>query len=186
MMSSSSSFQTRYPWTSRPLIANAAMGGFAGAPLATAVSQSGGIGFIGAVDDMEKLDQQLHSTKSLLQNTKLNSASPSTLPIGVGFLVFAVALEKAVAVMEKHRPAAIWLACPRKTEDLDIWSKAMKTASPDSRIWIQVASVTMAMHVASACSPDVLIIQGSDAGGHGPYPGAWIVTLVPETRDALD
>jgi nitronate monooxygenase len=181
-----SSFQNRYPWTSHPLIANAAMGGFAGAPLAAAVSQAGGIGFIGAVDDMEKLDKELHFAKSSLQQTNLKAANSSTLPIGVGFLVFAVGLEKAVAVIEKHRPVAVWLACPRKTEDLEIWSKVMKKASPDSRIWIQVASVSMAMHMAATCSPDVIILQGSDAGGHGPFPGAGIISLVPETRDALD
>jgi hypothetical protein len=54
----SSSFQLHYPWTSRPLIANAAMAGFAGPDLA------GGIGFIGVVKDMAKLDQQLTSAKS--------------------------------------------------------------------------------------------------------------------------
>jgi nitronate monooxygenase len=29
-------------------------------------------------------------------------------------------------------------------------------------------------------------MQGSDAGGHGPCPGAGIVSLVPETRGTLD
>ncbi|KAE9375781.1 inosine monophosphate dehydrogenase [Stipitochalara longipes BDJ] len=181
-----SSFQKQYPWTSSPLIANAAMGGFAGPGLATAVSRAGGIGFIGAVNDMVKLDQQLNSTKSLLKDNNIKAANPSTLPIGVGFLLFVVSLEEAIAVISRHLPAIVWLACPAQEGDLEIWSNAVRKAAPASKIWIQIASVSVALRVASACSPDVLIMQGSDAGGHGPFPGAGIVSLVPETRDALD
>jgi nitronate monooxygenase len=178
--------QEHYPWTSRPLIANAAMAGFAGPDLAAGVSRAGGIGFIGVVKDMAKLDRQLTSAKHLLQDDKLEAASSSTLPVGIGFLLFAAPLDDAIAVIGRHRPAIVWLACPAQEEDFETWNKAMKNASPASRIWIQVASVSVARRVASTCSPDVLIMQGSDAGGHGPLPGAGIVSLVPETRDALD
>jgi nitronate monooxygenase len=181
-----SSFQEDYPWTSRPLIANAVMGGFAGPGLGAAVSRAGGIGFISAIRDMAKLDQDLISTTSLLKDDNLKVASPSTLPIGVGFLLFAVSLHEATAVISRHRPAIIWLACPAQEEDFETWSKAIRKSSPASRIWIQVASVSVALRVASKCSPDVLIMQGADAGGHGPFPGAGVVSLVPETRDALD
>lgn len=180
------SFQERYPWTSRPVIANAAMGDLAGPSLATAVTQAGGIGFIGSVNDMEELDQQLRSAKSLLKDSSLKVVDPAMLPIGVGFLLFAISFDEAAAVIARHLPAIIWLACPTEVEDFEIWSKAMKKISPGSRIWIQVASVAVALRVASTCAPDVLIMQGSDAGGHGPFPGAGIVSLVPETRDALD
>jgi len=60
----SSYIQEQYPWASSPLIASAAMGGFSGPALATAVSRAGGIGCIGAINDMEKLDQQLKSAKA--------------------------------------------------------------------------------------------------------------------------
>lgn len=63
-----SSFQAQSPWTSRPLIANAAMAGFAGHDMAAGISRAGGIGFIGVVKDMAKLDQQLASAKYLLQD----------------------------------------------------------------------------------------------------------------------
>jgi nitronate monooxygenase len=183
----SSSFKSRYPWTSHPPIANAAMGGgFAGVPLATAVSQAGGVGFIGTAGDMKKLGQQLHSAASILQIANIKAAVPGTLPIGVGFLLFLGGLDEAVAVISQHRPAVIWLSMPRVKEDFEIWSRAMKKASPHSRVWIQVASVDDAVHLAATCAPDVLIMQSSDAGGHGPFPGAGIISLVPETRDALD
>ena len=83
------------------------MGGYAGSALATAVSLAGGIGFIGSVDDMTKLDQQLHSARSTLQHENLKVTDSSTLPLGVGFLLFVAPLEDAVAVIERHRPAAI-------------------------------------------------------------------------------
>ena len=34
--------------------------------------------------------------------------------------------------------------------------------------------------------PDVLVVQGSDAGGHGLAQGAGVITLVPEVSDAID
>jgi nitronate monooxygenase len=39
--------------------------------------------------------------------------------------------------------------------------------------------------IAKACEPDVFVIQGTDAGGHGLNRGAGIISLVPETVDAL-
>jgi nitronate monooxygenase len=54
----SSYIQEQYPWASSPLIASAAMGGFSGPALATAVSRAGGIGCIGAINDMEKLAEK--------------------------------------------------------------------------------------------------------------------------------
>lgn len=109
-----------------------------------------------------------------------------TLPLGVGFLLFAAKLESAAAVVAKHRPAVVFLSCPRETQDLATWANAMRAASPESRVWIQVPSVTAAVEVARLCAPDVLVLQGADAGGHGGSPGAGLITLVPETRDALD
>jgi nitronate monooxygenase len=182
----SSSLKEQYPWTTYPIIANAAMGGYAGPALAAAVSRAGGIGFIGALKDMAKLNEQLVSAKSLLKDGNFEVANQVTLPIGVGFLLFTVSLDEAIPVISRQLPAIVWLACPTQEEDFETWSKAVRKASPSSRIWIQVASVSVALRVASTCEPDVLIMQGSDAGGHGPFPGAGIVSLVPETRDALD
>jgi nitronate monooxygenase len=54
-----------------------------------------------------------------------------------------------------------------------------------TKIWIQVGSVAEAVAVAKACESDAFVIQGTDAGGHGLNRGAGIVSLVPETTDAL-
>lgn len=182
----SPSFKERYPWTLSPPVANAAMEGFAGAALAVAVSQAGGIGFIGATLVKGELDKQLDTAKSLFLSGNLEVKEVGTLPLGVGFLVFITKLEDAAKVVALHRPAIVWLACAPKVEDFEIWTKAMRAASPSSKIWIQLASVDVAIQVAKICEPDVLIMQTSDAGGHGPCPGAGLTSLIPETRDALD
>ncbi|KAF3385034.1 hypothetical protein F1880_003112 [Penicillium rolfsii] len=46
-------------------------------------------------------------------------------------------------------------------------------------------SVKAALDVAQASHPDALVLQGSDAGGHGHQDGASIVSLVPEVMDTL-
>ncbi|KFZ08782.1 hypothetical protein V502_09142 [Pseudogymnoascus sp. VKM F-4520 (FW-2644)] len=180
-----SSIYTHYPWTSRPLIANAPMAGFAGSRLATAVTIAGGLGFIGAAVDMGILSTQLEEATSVLAGSHISTTGP-TLPIGVGFLIFAAKVEDAAAVVAHHRPATILLSCPPEPQDFAFWIKAMHAASPESRIWIQIAGVAAAVEVAQLCSPDVLVLQAADAGGHGGSPGAGLVSLVPETRDALD
>jgi nitronate monooxygenase len=45
--------------------------------------------------------------------------------------------------------------------------------------------VKEAEEVVRACKPDVLVVQGGDAGGHGLNTAASIVTLVPEIADML-
>ena len=54
-----------------------------------------------------------------------------------------------------------------------------------TKIWIQIGTVKDAIEVARSCHPDVLVVQGADAGGHGLVQGAGIVTLLPEVADSL-
>jgi nitronate monooxygenase len=176
--------KTEYSWTSSPLIANAPMAGFAGARLATAVSLAGGLGFIGAAIDMSSLSTELSKSEKILTSTNISNEN-GTLPIGVGFLLFAAKIDDAIPVISKYQPAAIILSCPSTTHDFVIWVQALRVASPKSRIWIQLTNVALAIQVAKLCAPDVLVMQGADAGGHGGCPGAGIVSLVPETVDAL-
>ncbi|CAF9941982.1 hypothetical protein IMSHALPRED_003135 [Imshaugia aleurites] len=42
-----------------------------------------------------------------------------------------------------------------------------------------------AIDVARICHPDVLVVQGADAGGYGLAQGAGIVSLLPEVADSL-
>ena len=174
--------QSAYPWTETPLIANAPMGGFAGAALATAVTGAKGLGFIGAVFSMSELTSQLEEASTTL----LGTPQPSqTLPVGVGFLCFAAKLEDAVPVVARFKPGAVWLFAAQKLEDFAAWSSRIRAVSPSSQIWIQVGSVEGALQIARLAAPDVLVMQGLDAGGHGWEKGAGIVSLLPETKDTL-
>ena len=50
---------------------------------------------------------------------------------------------------------------------------------------MQVGSVGQALEVAKTTKPDVLVLQGTDAGGHGLARSASVISLVPEVVDAL-
>ncbi|KAL9619602.1 MAG: hypothetical protein Q9160_005789 [Pyrenula sp. 1 TL-2023] len=194
---------TTYPWTSLPLICNAPMGGYSGpfarSPLAVAVTQAGGIGFIGTVADIKgETAQELTKARDLLSasghyppnqtdndNDNDNDNADAVLPIGVGFLPCLAALEDCIEVVRAHRPAVVWFFAARELGDYAVWTRAMREVSPKSRVWVQVGSVAAAVEVAGACEPDVLVVQGIDAGGHAFEKGAGVISLVPEVGDAL-
>lgn len=93
----------------------------------------------------------------------------------------------AVQTVKKHLPAAVWLYAPKHNQDLGHWSREIRAASLGrTQIWVQVGTVTEAMEVMKVARPDVLVLQGADAGGHGLRQSASIISLVPETRDALE
>lgn len=80
----------------------------------------------------------------------------------------------------------MWLFAPRDISNLEKWTTETRRATNGAtKIWIQVGSVAEATDIAKACEPDVFVMQGTDAGGHGLNRGAGIISLVPETIDAL-
>ncbi|GAB1734255.1 hypothetical protein NU195Hw_g3207t1 [Hortaea werneckii] len=173
------SFQACFPWVKRPFIANAPMAGFANAPLAIAVYQAGGLGFVGSVDDMSALSNNLSQIENAVPRHN------GILPIGVGFLPFIVKKEEALPVLNRYRPAAVWLFAAKHLSDYATWVEDIRDQSPGSQVIIQVGSVSAAVRIAQEAHPDALCIQGLDAGGHGLEKGAGIITLLPEVRDAL-
>ena len=178
------SLQAALPWTASPLIINAPMAGFAGGPLASAVTLSGGLGFIGVVFDMDALRSELQTAKAAFSSDATLS-SHKTLPIGVGFLPFVAKLEQALPILEEFKPAVVWLFAAKQLSDYTEWANRVREVSPESKIWIQVGGVAAAVEIARAVKPDVLVLQGADAGGHGFEKGAGIISLFPEAFDAL-
>jgi nitronate monooxygenase len=172
------------PWTASPLIINAPMAGFAGGALASAVTLAGGLGLIGNDANMDNARRQLRIASDALANHP-SLASSSTLPIGIGFLPFITKLEGVIALIEEFKPAVVWLFAAKELDDYAQWATALHKASPESQIWVQVGSVAAALHVARTAKPDVLCLQGADAGGHGYEKGAGIISLVPEACDTL-
>lgn len=172
------------PWTLSPLVVNAPMGDFAGPALAAAVSRAGGLGMIGAMLDAELLSNQLREASEALSGIPSHG---DTLPVGVGLLLFALKEKQPqmIGVFTRHKPAVVWLFAEHHLDDYSVWAAEIRKALPGSQLWIQVASVAGALELARGAMPDVLVMQGTDAGGHGWEKGAGIVSLVPETKDAL-
>lgn len=180
--------QTDYPWTKAPLIAGAPMRLIALSAMATEVSKAGGLGFVGAGSDVAELDtmladvQRRASTTTCLRNVK------DVLPVGVGFLIWAgeKLLQNALPIVQKYQPAAIWLFAPNHSEELVRWTREMrKVTDGKTKIWIQIGTVADAVEVTQLCAPDVLVVQGVDAGGHGLMQGAGLIPLLPEVDDAV-
>lgn len=191
-MSFRSIFTTSYPWTKAPLVANAPMLNIAQPPLAHCVSEAGGLGFIAAGLDVSSLEDKLKTAQKLAEGSGETSiqqhyAKTRVLPVGVGFINWGADLETSIAAFEKYTPCAAWLFAPREIPgDLKPWVERVRAAtSGKTQIWVQVGTVTEAVEVVRAFAPEVLVVQGADAGGHGLAQSASVVTLVPEVRDAL-
>ena len=160
-----------------------------GPKLAVAVSKAQGIGFIGPGAKPMDMDSDLKEAKELCAQSPLLQKVVETgiLPIGVGFQTWAGDLSIASSLIKSYKPAAAWLFAPRHGQtEIDDWAKALREASSQTQIWLQVASVKdAAAAVHSQQVPDVLVIQGNDAGGHSLVKGAGILTLLPEIADML-
>jgi nitronate monooxygenase len=110
------------------------------------------------------------------------------LPIGVGFICWTTSLSLASEALSKTalKPAAIWLFAPHKISDLAEWTTQIRHATNNvTKIWIQVGTVAEALQAAKECNPDILVIQGYDAGGHGLVKSSSLISLLPECYDAL-
>jgi len=140
------------------------------------------LGFVSSIFDMAQVDKELEKSRELLSAIE---APDNVLPVGVGFLVFVAKLEEAAPVIEKHRPAAAWLFAAKSLDDYATWTNKIREVSPSTRIWIQTGSVSSALHIARTCQPDVLVLQGADAGGHGYERSVGVIALLPETKDTL-
>ncbi|PLN78298.1 putative oxidoreductase [Aspergillus taichungensis] len=192
-MSSKSTLQKSYPWVTTPLVASAPMLNIALPPLAVSVSAAAGLGFLAAGFDVSDLDQKLSQAANLVHQlppsplTK-HYADTGILPIGVGFINWGADLAQSIAALEKYRPCAVWLFAPEdQPRGLVPWVERVRAATRGAtQIWVQVGAVGEAVTVAETLRPDVLVVQGSDAGGHGLARSASVVTLVPEVVDALE
>ena len=163
-----------------------------GPELALAVSSARGLGFIGPGAKPEDTITDLAKARDLLDAATVktfNRAAISTgLPIGAGFQLWNGDIQTAARAVREHRPCAAWLFAPRKGQDeLDEWTNALREAYPDIHIWTQVGTLQEALDVSKSQSrPDVLVIQGAEAGGHGTAEGAMgLMSLLPEVANAI-
>jgi nitronate monooxygenase len=147
-------------------IALAPMGEVAGGALAAAVSNGGGLGLIGGGNaDRSWLSQELGI-----------AAGSTDRPWGVGFLSWALELETLQWTLE-HEPSAIMLSFG----DPSPFADAVR--SSNSTLIIQVTDLEEARQALDV-GADVIVAQGSEAGGHGGRRAS--LPFVPAVVDLVD
>jgi nitronate monooxygenase len=162
-----------------------------GPHLALAVSKAGGLGFIGPGEKPEGTATDLATIRELLRDSKSLSAalqSSEKLPVGVGFQLWNGDLKSATEAVRQHHPCAAWLFAPRRgQEELDEWTAGLREASPGIHIWHQIGTLQESIEATkSPHCPDVLVIQGAEAGGHGRVTdGMGLMALFPEIADQV-
>jgi nitronate monooxygenase len=138
----------------------------ADARLTAAVTAAGGFGILGGgYGDEQWLTREL----DLLEQTHTR--------FGVGFITWSMAKQpKLLDLALERKPAAVVLSFgdPRPFVDRIKRSGAL--------VICQIQSIALAKEAAAA-GADVLIAQGTEAGGHGVSRG--LVTLLPEVVDAV-
>ena len=145
-------------------ILSAPMGFVAGGKLAAAVTAAGGLGIIGGgYGDADWLDREF--------------AAAGNARVGCGFITWSLAKQpELLARVLAHAPAVLMLSFGDPTP----FASAIRAAG--SRLICQVQ--TMA-HTRTAldCGAEIIVAQGSEAGGHGATRAT--LTLVPEVADLL-
>ncbi|KAL9095602.1 MAG: hypothetical protein Q9165_002034 [Trypethelium subeluteriae] len=190
-MASMEQLQNDYPWTKAPILAGAPMRLISLASLTVEVSRAGGIGFLGAGSDLTTLASTLNTARSLLTSHPIRNTPPNILPLGVGVLNWGADLSLWLSQLSPPNPstpppAALWLFAPHSAADLVPWVRETRLRTHGAtKIWIQIGSVAEARDVTRLCRPDVLVVQGVDAGGHGLTHGAGLLPLLPEVVDAV-
>jgi nitronate monooxygenase len=146
-------------------IASAPMGGSAGGALAAAVSNGGGLGLVGgARGDRDWLAREFALV-----------AGQTTRPWGVGFLTWAVDPDTVAWALE-HRPAAVMSSFG------DPAPFAGRVRDAGAKLIAQVTDLDEARQALDA-GADVLVAQGSDAGGHSGRNAIGTLSFVPSVVD---
>jgi nitronate monooxygenase len=152
-------FEVRHP------IALAPMGGSAGGALAAAVSRAGGLGMLGAGNGArEWLDREAPIV-----------ASGTDLPWGIGFLTWAVDVGAVEHALE-YNPSAVMLSFGDPSPFVDRIRRAGAT------LILQVTDLDEARQAVDL-GADVIVAQGTEAGGHGARRGRSTLPFVPVVVD---
>ena len=146
-------------------IASAPMGGSAGGALAAAVSRAGGLGMVGGDDGSGPwLDRELSFV-----------ASATDRPWGVGFLSWAIDPSVVERTLE-YLPNAVMLSFGDPSRLVEPIRAAR------SVLIIQVTNLEEARRAVDL-GADVIVAQGTEAGGHGARRGRSTLPFVPVVVD---
>jgi nitronate monooxygenase len=139
----------------------------ADARLTAAVSEAGGLGILGGgYGDEAWLTREL----DLLADSKRR--------FGVGFITWSMAKQPGlIDLVLERQPAAVMLSFGDPLPFVE------KIKRANALVICQVQSLAMAKE-AVAAGADILVAQGTEAGGHGASRG--LFTLLPEIVDAIN
>ena len=160
----------------------------AGPELAAAVTATGGLGFIGPNTKTQNATADLENARKLVRTTHQPQAKSSTLPIGIGYQLWSDDLGTAAEQIQQFQPCVAWLYAPEdEARDFASWFAEIRRASPSTQIWIQIGTVAEVERLLQSPElPDAIVVQGSEAGGHGrAEDGIGLMTLLPEIVDLL-
>jgi nitronate monooxygenase len=143
-------------------ILSAPMGFAAGGKLAAAVTAAGGLGIIGGgYGDADWLDREF--------------AAAGNARVGCGFITWSLARQpELVGRVLAHAVLMLSFGDPAP------FAPAIRAAG--SRLICQVQTIAHT-RAALECGADIVVAQGSEAGGHGATRAT--LTLVPEVADLL-
>jgi nitronate monooxygenase len=140
------------------------MAGVAGGALAAAVSNAGGLGIIGGG----------YGEEGWLRRELLAAGNTQ---VGIGFITWSLAKNPALLdIALDHRPKAMFLSFG----DIDAFAPKIKRAG--QLLIAQVQNVAQARK-AAAEGADVVVAQGTEAGGHGGRRAT--LPLIPAVVDAV-
>jgi nitronate monooxygenase len=148
-------------------IALAPMGGAAGGALAAAVCEAGGLGLVGGGrEDPSWLDRELAIV-----------TDRTTRPWGVGFQAWSAGVSTVERALSR-RPAAVMLSFG----DPAPFIEPIRAAG--SALIIQVTDLAEAEQ-AVAVGADLIVAQGTEAGGHSGGNGRSTLSFVPVVVDLV-
>ncbi|MEV6303019.1 nitronate monooxygenase [Actinoplanes sp. NPDC051861] len=146
-------------------IALAPMGGSAGGALAAAVSGAGGLGLLGAgYGDREWLDRELPIV-----------AAGTDRPWGAGFLSWAAGGDAVQRVLDAGARAVMFSFG-------DPGGFAERVRAAGATLIVQVTGLEEARRAVDV-GADVIVAQGTEAGGHGALHGRSVLSFVPVVVD---
>jgi nitronate monooxygenase len=145
-------------------ILSAPMGFVAGGKLAAAVTAAGGLGIIGGgYGDAAWLDREF--------------GAAGNARVGCGFITWSLVKQPDLLVhVLAHAPAVLMLSFG----DPAPFAPAIRATGSKLICQVQTIAHTRA---ALACGADIIVAQGTEAGGHGATRAT--LTLVPEVADLL-
>jgi NAD(P)H-dependent flavin oxidoreductase YrpB (nitropropane dioxygenase family) len=128
------------------------MGAATAAPLVAAVSNAGGLGTLGtSVFDAAQLDAEIASIRERTDK-----------PFGINHLLFQIQ-EEMLEVTLRARPAVAAFAWARRDQDLREYFRRAHGAG--SKVMYMAGEVPEAVRAAEA-GADLIVAQGTEAGGH--------------------